>query len=948
MSSSTRAVFFHRNWTLDDDTGKLSRRPDAPPFTSNLEEQEEIEEVLLLIARYVEEKLQIDYHFVAIPVYGTIDEKTIRASDYSPESMISSAYSFQKATELLSSASPTSPTSSPPVYYTPTVNTNTYSTVLASPNWEKNSKLLIIIQNASNSHIGIYSRSMSLSDGLKKGTWLPYIDRAIDSGYSVMLLRPNTNSILINEKNENGEIVKVKAPIPGSSSPEEHIHSVWKNIILPARNIKSISLLSYGNGAILCKDLISRELVDIMASNSPQSRSHANLLALNQSVPEPVLLNNNNISNTSSVSSSNSSSTISSSSFSQGTLPISSLDSSTSFSLYKQARPRIQAFISIEASQIIERDDPSDVREVIDRICINLEACEAAPSGVQLDYRKKLLGCHTLSLGYSFNLDDKSSIISTAMSVPIAIDNVFKYLIVSEGTRNTVAKNFITLMIRDYRLDSNELILYNPPNNESDPNSSSSTTNSSNLTPISSPASSPIPQPKIVDNYTYNSENHTSTNNPSASPSTNTNKTSSNKSSQGFLSRFFSRNKNNSSNSNSTNNNSNEISIKDFDLLKIIGKGAFGKVILVKKITKHNQNSDTNSNKVYAMKVLKKDLIAAKGQIEQTKTERDILFEVSHPFIVKLRYAFQSEDRLYIITDYYNGGNLYYHLHKEKNFSEEKTKFYIAELILVLSHLHSYGIIYRDLKLENILLDFNGHIILTDFGLSKKIPPLIFNAYRMNPLNPICYAKTFCGTAEYIAPELLQGLKYGPAIDWWSLGILFYEMIHGKTPFLDKNRKLMFYKILNTRPVYNELFSPSTIDLINNFLTIKDIDRWGCGYSGYGNLTHIKEHKCFESINFDLLLKKKLVPPFLPNVESENDIKYVSKKLLEAEVRVSDSHPSELASNPHTSATSSDKQTNMKDSSNSSQSILGSFRKGKMNGVNPTVLVFDQFEYSHE
>ena len=177
-------------------------------------------------------------------------------------------------------------------------------------------------------------------------------------------------------------------------------------------------------------------------------------------------------------------------------------------------------------------------------------------------------------------------------------------------------------------------------------------------------------------------------------------------------------------------------------------------VMLVRK------KNATDQGAVYAMKVLKKDVIAAKGQIEHTKAERDILFEVRHPYIVRLRYAFQSEDKLYLVTDYYNGGTLFYHLRKSRHFSEERARFYAAELLSALEHLHSLNIIYRDLKLENVLMDHLGHLALTDFGLSKQ------------NIDSTGGATTFCGTAEYIAPELLKGQKYGPAVDWWSFGIL--------------------------------------------------------------------------------------------------------------------------------------------------------------------------------
>ena len=166
------------------------------------------------------------------------------------------------------------------------------------------------------------------------------------------------------------------------------------------------------------------------------------------------------------------------------------------------------------------------------------------------------------------------------------------------------------------------------------------------------------------------------------------------------------------------------------------------------------------AGQIYAMKVLKKSVVASLGQIEHTKSEREILFVIRHPYIVRLRFSFQNEEKLFLVTDYYNGGSLYSHLRKSKFFSEDRARFYAAELLSALDHLHQQHIIYRDLKLENILMDHVGHIALTDFGLSKQ------------DIDKTGGATTFCGTAEYIAPELLNNQKYGKAVDWWSFGIL--------------------------------------------------------------------------------------------------------------------------------------------------------------------------------
>jgi len=287
--------------------------------------------------------------------------------------------------------------------------------------------------------------------------------------------------------------------------------------------------------------------------------------------------------------------------------------------------------------------------------------------------------------------------------------------------------------------------------------------------------------------------------------------------------------------------------IKDFELLNIIGKGAFGKVMLVKK-----------------------SFIEAKGQVENTRSEREILCEIKHPFIVCLRFAFQSDEKLYLVTDYYNGGTLFFHLRKSRAFTEDRAKFYGAELVLALDHLHAQNIIYRDLKLENILLDHLGHVALTDFGLSKQ------------DIDKTGGASTFCGTFEYIAPELFHRAKYGKAVDWWSFGILLFEMMCGRTPFFDKNRRVMQHRILNTEPVFPPSYSKAACDCIRNLLQVTESKRLGNGENGAKD---IMTTDFFSSINFDQLFKKQVVPPFKPDVANETDTKYVPKTYLDVEAR---------------------------------------------------------------
>ncbi|KAF1324355.1 Agc protein kinase, partial [Globisporangium splendens] len=291
---------------------------------------------------------------------------------------------------------------------------------------------------------------------------------------------------------------------------------------------------------------------------------------------------------------------------------------------------------------------------------------------------------------------------------------------------------------------------------------------------------------------------------------------------------------------------STSMSVNDFDLLSVVGKGAYGKVFLAKKKT------GRNGGRIYAMKVLRKQDVFKKKQVEHTKSEQRILKHVEHPFVVRLRYAFQNNHKLYLVMDYYSGGSLFVHLRKNKRFTENRAKFYAAELVLSLAHLHYMHIMYRDLKLENILMDAEGHIAITDFGLSKEDDE----------------GSTFVGTPEYLAPELLCSQRtassYGNTIDWWSYGVLVYEMIQGHTPFWDKNRRQMFQNILSKEPLYPaELFSPTATDFLQRLLVKNPRRRMGCGAEG---ALEIMRHPWFEGVDWDALLQRRVEPPFKPQV----------------------------------------------------------------------------------
>ena len=304
---------------------------------------------------------------------------------------------------------------------------------------------------------------------------------------------------------------------------------------------------------------------------------------------------------------------------------------------------------------------------------------------------------------------------------------------------------------------------------------------------------------------------------------------------------------------------SKKISLKDFKILKKLGKGAFGKVLLV-----HNEEL----NKYFAMKILKKKFIEKNKQQFHVKTERKILEIIEHPFVAKLYYAFQNSEKLYLLTEYMPGGEMFYHLHKDIYFSEERTKFYISEIILALIYLHKNNIIYRDLKPENILLDEQGHIKLTDFGLSKIV-------------NNINKDKTYtiCGTPEYVAPEVLLNKGYNKSADWWSLGIVLYEMLCGETPFKEARERLdinIYYK-----PIYqNKLISDIAFDLIQKLCEINVNLRLG---SSENEFEEISKHKFFNGIDWKKLENKEIKPSFIPIITNMEDVRNFDKQFTETD-----------------------------------------------------------------
>ena len=230
--------------------------------------------------------------------------------------------------------------------------------------------------------------------------------------------------------------------------------------------------------------------------------------------------------------------------------------------------------------------------------------------------------------------------------------------------------------------------------------------------------------------------------------------------------------------------------LKDFILIKMINRGGFGKVFLVK---------NSLDDKYYAMKRIRKDLLIETGQIDNTLNERELLLSNDNPFLLRMFYVFQSEFRLYFFMEYVDGGNLYENMFSNKRFTEKQVKFFAVQLVIALGYLHTNKVIHRDLKPENVILRRNGYIVLADFGLAKILD------------TDNDFAKTYCGTSEYMAPEIIRGKKQSYTVDWWTLGILVYELICGKSPFRDKvakNQRMkiqkgiyFFFNVTNNHPI---------------------------------------------------------------------------------------------------------------------------------------------------
>ncbi|KAF2497548.1 Pkinase-domain-containing protein [Lophium mytilinum] len=282
--------------------------------------------------------------------------------------------------------------------------------------------------------------------------------------------------------------------------------------------------------------------------------------------------------------------------------------------------------------------------------------------------------------------------------------------------------------------------------------------------------------------------------------------------------------------------------LTDFTIQRTLGTGSFGRVHLVQ--SKHNQ-------RFYAVKVLKKAQVVKMKQVEHTNDERRMLQQVKHPFLITLWGTFQDSKNLYMVMDFVEGGELFSLLRKSQRFPNPVAKFYAAEVTLALDYLHGMNIIYRDLKPENLLLDRHGHLKITDFGFAKEVPDITW---------------TLCGTPDYLAPEVVASKGYNKSVDWWSLGILIFEMLSGFTPFWDAGSPMKIYEnILKGKVKYPPYIHPDAQDLLQQLITPDLTKRLG---NLHGGSREVMQHPWFAEVTWERLSKKDIDAPYVPPVRA--------------------------------------------------------------------------------
>jgi len=333
---------------------------------------------------------------------------------------------------------------------------------------------------------------------------------------------------------------------------------------------------------------------------------------------------------------------------------------------------------------------------------------------------------------------------------------------------------------------------------------------------------------------------------------------------------------------NSKSSNGKQMGLDDFDLIKVIGRGSYAKVFLVEY---------KKTRKCYAMKVIKKSIVDDDEDIDWVQTEKHVFEQATnHPFLVGLHSCFQTESRLFFVIEYLCGGDLMYHMQRKRRLPEDHARFYSAEISLALGFLHSKGIIYRDLKLDNVLLDIEGHIKLTDYGMCKE------------GLGRGERTSTFCGTPNYIAPEMLRAEDYDFSVDWWALGVLLYEMMAGRSPFEplnenpgdnpDLNTEDHLFQVILEKPIrIPRSLSVRAASVLKGFLQKQPLERLG----SYDGLNEVKQHQFFKPIDWNLLEQRQIPPPYKPPVQSERDLTNIDELFTKEPVMLTPDSPNTLA-----------------------------------------------------